>query len=229
MTRKTMLEAAGRAPKAPIYGIGVCPAGDGFIDYEIGWDDLERDVAWAHEQLLAAGVNGDDHVLITTPNHEGPWLSPVVRALRRIGATYTPAETYNWDSARFLSVLDRLPITVVIGLGDETLGALKAQNPDLGALFEKVRVIWARPDAHRELVAAGVNSTLMALLGPAFGLAQPGDPGVLRVNGAEWAIRESGGELVVSTTDARSARITDAPTGVRGRVTADGDTLLIEL
>lgn len=29
--------------------------------------DLERDVVWAHEQLVAAGIGADDHVLITTP------------------------------------------------------------------------------------------------------------------------------------------------------------------
>ncbi|MFE9320703.1 hypothetical protein ACIHDR_12695 [Nocardia sp. NPDC052278] len=228
MTRKTMLEAVRRFPRSPIYGIGVCRAGEGFVDYEIGWEDLERDVVWAHERLVAAGVTADDHVLITTPNHEGPWLSPVIRALRRIGATYTPAETYNWDSARFLSVLTRMPITVVIGLCAETLGSVKAQNPDLAAVFEKVRVIWARPDAHAELVAANVNSTLMAFLGPALALARPDAPEVLRVDGAEWDVHEKGGYLVVSATAARTARIIDVPTGLSGQVRTAGDTILVE-
>ena len=228
MTRQTMLEAAGRLPRSPIYGIGVFPSGDGFVDYEIGWEDLGRDVAWAHEQLLAAGVTAHDHVLITAPNHENPWLSPVVRALRLIGATYTPAETYNWDVTRFLSVLERLPITVVIGLGGDTLGAAKAQQPDLAALFENVRLIWARPEAHAELVAAGVNSMMLALLGPALALALPDAPGVLRVNGAEWTVRESDGRLLVSATPARRARIVDVPVGLSGRVSQDGDTILTE-
>ncbi|MCX4095709.1 hypothetical protein [Nocardia sp. alder85J] len=230
MTRKTMLEAARRLPRSPIYGIGVCRTGDhGAVDYEIGWDDLERDVVWARQQLLAAGVTGDDHVLITAGNHESPWLSPVVRALRQIGATYTPAETYSWDSARFLSVLDRMPITVIFGLCGETLGSVQAQNPDLAALLEKVRLMWARPEAHIELAAANVNSMLVAFLGPALGLARPEAPGVLLVDGAEWAIRESSNGLLVSSTEARTARIVDMPTGISGRVTTDGGTLLIEL
>ncbi|OLL20309.1 MULTISPECIES: hypothetical protein [unclassified Rhodococcus (in: high G+C Gram-positive bacteria)] len=228
MTRQTMLEAARRLPRSPIYGIGVLPSGGGFVDYEIGWEDLERDVAWAHEQLVAAGVTADDHVLITTPNHENPWLSPVVRALRLIGATYTPAEAYNWDVTRFLSVLERLPITVVIGLGGDTLGAAKAQQPDLAALFDKVRLIWARPEAHAELVAANVDSLLLAFLGPALGLATPDAPGVLRINGAEWAVRETGGRLLVSATPVRRARIADFPAGLSGRVSRDGDTILVE-
>lgn len=228
MTRQTMLEAAGRLPRSPIYGIGICRSGDSFVDYEIGWEDLERDVAWAHEQLRAAGVTADDHVLITTPNHENPWLSPVVRALRLIGATYTPAETYNWDATRFLSVLERLPITVVIGLCGDTLEAVKAQQPDLATLFEKVRLIWARPEAHAELVAQKENSLKMALVGPALGLAAPDAPGVLRVNGAEWTIRESGDQLLVSATSARRTQIVDVQAGLSGRVRVDGDSILIE-
>ena len=229
MTRQTMMDAARKLSRPPIYGIGVYRSGEQYIDFEIGWGDVERDVRWAHAQLVAAGVVAGDHVLITTPNHEGQWLSPVVRALRQIGATYTPAETYNWDSARFLSVLGRMPITVVIGLCGETLDAVKAQHPDLAALFEKVRLIWARPEAHAELAAANVNSTLMAFLGPALGLARPDAPSVLRVNGAEWKIRDEAGQLVVSSTDARTACLTDVPSGLSGQVRPDGDTILVEL
>ncbi|MBS9376409.1 hypothetical protein [Rhodococcus sp. B50] len=228
MTRQTMLDAARRLPRSPIYGIGVLPSGDGFVDYEIGWEDLERDVAWAHEQLVAAGVTERDHVLITTPNHENPWLSPVVRALRLIGATYTPAETYNWDVTRFLSVLERLPITVVIGLGGDTLDSIRAQQPDLTAVFDKVRLIWARPEAHAELVAANVDALLLALVGPALGLATPDAPGILRINGAEWTVQETDGGLLVSATAARRARIANFPAGLSGRLARDGDTILLE-
>ncbi|MBY8862875.1 hypothetical protein K7711_40840 [Nocardia sp. CA2R105] len=224
-----MLEAAARLPRSPIYGIGVWRSGNDFVDYEIGWDDLRRDVVWAREQLLAAGVTGDDHVLITTPNHESPWLSPVVRALRQIGATYTPAEIYGWDCARTLSVLEQMPISVVIGLSGETLAGVRAQKPDLAAVFANVKIVWARPEAHAELVGSEVNSVLMAILGPALGMASPSAPDVLRVDAAEWVIREAGGELLVSATDARTARITDVPAGVPGRVTTAEDALLIQL
>ncbi|MFI7530272.1 hypothetical protein [Nocardia salmonicida] len=228
MTRQTMLAAARRLPRPDIYGIGICRDGNESVDYEIGWDDLDRDIAWAHQQLLAAGVTAADHVLITCTNHEAPWLSPVVRALRRIGAVYTPAETYSWDAARFISVLERLPITVVIGLCGETLSAVTAKKPDLAALFDGVRLVWSRPEAHAELSAAGVPSLRMGLLGPALGLALPDAPDVLRVNAAEWVVHESDGALLVSATVARHASLRDLPTGIAGRVTVDGDTVLIE-
>ncbi len=223
MTRQTMLEAARKLPRSPIYGIGVCRSGGNYVDFEIGWDDLERDTAWAFAELSAAGVNRDDHVLITTPNHENPWLSPVLRALRRIGATYTPAETYSWDSTRFVSVLSRLPITVVIGLAEETLQAIAAQESDLPDMFRNVRLIWARPEAHAELEASGVPSLLIALLGPALGLARPDAPHDLRVNAEEWVVTDSAGELVVSATSARRSHIADVRTGVNGRVVGTGD------
>lgn len=137
MTRQTMLAAANELPRSPIYGIGVVRSGDDIIDYEIGWEDFERDTEWALAQLTEAGVTAADHILITTPNHEGPLLSPVVHALRRIGATYTPAETYGWDVTRFVSVLGRLPITVIIGLGGETLTTVASQHDDLREFFAR--------------------------------------------------------------------------------------------
>jgi hypothetical protein len=230
MTRQTMLAAAHRLPRSPIYGIGVCRSGNDFVDFEIAWSDFERDVEWAYAQLTAAGVTDDDHVLITTPNHENPWLSPVIHALRRIGATYTPAETYGWDATRFVSVLGRMPITVVIGLGGETLGSVAAHHQDLGQLFAGVRLIWARPEAHAQLKSSGVSSIAMALLGPAFGLATPAAPDELLINGAEWDVREVDRKVVVSSTAARHAMVSEVSTGIDGSVLErDGDTVRVRI
>lgn len=219
MTRKTMLEAAQRLPRSPIYGIGILRSGDVIVDYEIGWEDVDRDTAWAVAQLTLAGVTGDDHVLITTTNHEAPWLSPVVRALRQIGAVYTPAEVYGWDASRFESVIRRLPITVVIGLCEETLSSVRAQHPDLHEVFSDVRLIWARPDAYRALVSAGIEAAAaMDLVGPALGLAQPDTPEVMRVNEAEWALDRKNGSITVSAVASRRARLTDITTDIVGTV-----------
>lgn len=225
MTRQTMLAAASELPRSPIYGIGVLRSGDDIVDYEIGWDDFERDTDWALAQLTEAGVTATDHVLVTTPNHEAPWLSPLVHALRRIGATYTPAETYGWDAARFVSVLGRMPITVVIGLGSETLTTVASQHDDLRAFFSGVRLIWARDDAYGELSEAGVEgAAALALIGPALGLAQPGTPDLVRVNGAEWALRDENGSVVVSSVGPRRAPLTDIVADIDG-VTVGADAV----
>ena len=230
MSRQTMLEAALRQPRSPIYGIGVCRSGDDYVDYEIGWADFGRDTDWAYAQLVAAGVTIHDHVLITSPNHEGPQISPLVHALRRIGATYTPAETYGWDVTRFLSILRSFPVTVVIGLGDETLDAVSSQVDDLRELFADVRLLWARSGPHAELKRVGVQSLGLELVGPALGLALPDAPDDLRVNAAEWQVGERSGSLVVSATSARHDPVTDVDSGLSGTVTVlDDATTVVRL
>jgi hypothetical protein len=222
-----MVEAIRKVPAAPIYGIVVTDFGGEPYEYEVGWDDSERDFQWALRLLRRAGVTSDDYILCTTPNHELPWTSPFIRAFREIGATYVPAEQHSWDSRRFLAILDRLPITVVFGLWPETLAAITDSRPDLQRVFSDTRLIWARPEANRQLSAAGVQSLPFALLGPAVGLGLP-DNDDLQVNGNEWEFCSRDGELIVSATTQRRTGLVDVPTGVRATVTAtkEGGTLV---
>ncbi|GAB92268.1 hypothetical protein GORHZ_169_00140 [Gordonia rhizosphera NBRC 16068] len=224
-----MLEAARRMPRAPIFGIATYQVDGRFVDFTVGWADFDRDIDWAYEQLLAAGVRSDDHVLVTASNHEGPWISPIIRALRRIGATYTPAEVYGWDATRFISLIDRLPITVIIGVAEESLDAVAAQKPDLPEFLRDVRTIWARPGAYDRLVEEGVECLPMVLLGPALGLGHTPAVNEVLIDGAGWDVREVGGELSVSSTSARHDDVTDAPTGVAGRVIETGATTRVQL
>lgn len=214
-----MVEAIRKVPAAPIYGIVVTDFGGEPYEYEVGWEDTERDFQWALSILRRAGITSDDYVLCTTPNHELPWTGPFIRAFREIGATYVPAEQHSWDSRRFLAMLDRLPITVVFGLWPDTLNAIAKSRSDLRTLFSGVRLIWARPEAHRQLLAAGAESLPFALLGPSVGIALPGDDG-LRVSGSEWEFRTRDGDLVVSASPQRRAGLVDVPTGVRATVTS---------
>ena len=129
-----MAAAAATLPRAPIYGIGTYAVDSSSADFEIGWDELDRDTEWAHALLVEAGLVRGDLVLFSTPNHEGPWVAPLVRALRRIGAPYATSETYGWDSRRFSMYLRRLPVKAVIGLGAETVAALTDSERTLPTL-----------------------------------------------------------------------------------------------
>src|SRR2546425_9953598 len=100
MSRTSML-AAMAGHRAPIFGIGIFTQGDAEVDFEIGWPEFERDVAWAHRMLAGWEVRSGDHVVMNTPNLDGPWVSPLVRALREIGAVHSNTEPYSWDSRRF--------------------------------------------------------------------------------------------------------------------------------
>lgn len=222
-----MVEAISKVPNAPIYGIVIAEFDGKTYEYEVGWDDAERDFQWALDMVRRAGINSDDYILSTTPNHELPWTSPFIRAFREIGATYVPAEQHSWDARRFLAVLDRLPITVVFGLWPETLNSVAEKVPDIRTLFADTKLIWARPEAHQQLTRAGVKSLPFAILGPAVGLGMPEETG-LRVNDSEWEICSEDGNLIVSARSRRRAELTDVRPGIAATVaeTADGATVV---
>ena len=52
MSRVTMAAAAATLPRAPIYGIGTYAIGSSVADFEIGWDELDRDTEWAHSDAV---------------------------------------------------------------------------------------------------------------------------------------------------------------------------------
>jgi hypothetical protein len=226
MSRATMAAAAAALPRAPIYGIGTYAVGSSVADFEIGWEELERDTEWAHSLLVKAGVGRGDLVLFSTPNHEGPWVAPLVRALRRIGAPYATSETYGWDSRRFAMYVRRLPVKAIIGLGADTVAALATSEGTLAELLSGVDFVWARPDAVPRLAALKVEAATYAPLGPALGLGMPGERGA-RVHGEEWTVSESRGRVLVTNERPRATVFSSADTGVSGQVRASGSDFLV--
>ena len=135
-----MTEAAKTLPRAPLFGIASCPVGaTGLLEFEIGWDEFERDVQWAESLIRSSGLGPGDLVLITISQWEGPWTTPVVTALRRIGVTYLTAEVWNFDARRTSMFLQRLPVKAVFGLAGDTLAALDNEDPPLAELLPMLR------------------------------------------------------------------------------------------
>ena len=85
MSRATMAAAAADLPRAGLYGIASCKVGADFCDFEIGWGEAERDMAWAEAVLRTTDLGGNDIALVTLPNWEGLWFSPLLAALRTCG------------------------------------------------------------------------------------------------------------------------------------------------
>ncbi|MBS9376461.1 hypothetical protein [Rhodococcus sp. B50] len=229
MTRTSMIHATHSNERSPIHGIVVTEI-DGFeVEYEVTWDDYERDCEWARTVIARAGIGSGDFVLSVTPNHELPWTGPFIRAFREVGATYVPVEQHGWDAPRFTSMLKRLPITVVFGLPSETLDAISTDADTVSLLATKPRLIWARPGAYRNLRRQGVDCHPMSPIGPALGIGLPGSGDAMHVDGSQWEIATRPGGLVVSGTAQRSARLADIATGLAGVVDRSGSDILVTL
>jgi hypothetical protein len=229
MSRQTMIDAAVKLPRPPLYGIGSCRVGTDYLDFEIGWPEFERDTDWAESILRLAGIQAHDMLLATLANWECPWVSPLLHAVRRIGATYMTAEVYDWDARRVSMFLQRFPVTAVVGLGGPTVATLNRGQPSLAELLETVKVIWARSDAIADLAPHLPAVAPIVRLGPALAMGAPGRPGVL-VNAREWHIDVDNEQLLISNVADRATRFTRYPTGTRGSViSADNEHIAIAL
>lgn len=230
MSRATIAETATALPRAPLFGIGACQVGAEVVDFEIGWSEYGRDVEWATSVLAASGMRAGDRALITMPNWEGPWSSPVVASLRTLGVVYLPAEQFSWDARRVVHLIDSMNPRIYLGLCAETLDGLKPLGRDAAELLSGVELIWARHDALGPLADLGITAMPFVPLGPALAIGTPG--GDVVVNTAEWTVGAADGELVVSTKGERAHAFTDIRTGIRGQPgpeTPKGTTVTLDI
>ena len=186
------------------------------VVFEIGWPEVERDIAWAARLIETAGLVAGDHVLVTARNCEGPWLSPLVQVLRAREIVYSNGEPYGWDARRSATFLSLLPIKAIIAMSGETAEALTADEQTVARLAE-LSLIWARPEAVPILRNAGLEPALLAMLGPALAAECPARNG-LHLDPEQWAVQRESGGLTLTTVGDRIHRAHGAPLGVDGEV-----------
>lgn len=203
--------------RAPIFGIGRFPQGSRIVDFEIGWPEFARDVAWARRLLGTWSIAAGDHVVLTTPNYEGPWTSPLIRVVRELGAVHSNAEPYTWDARRAATFLKLLPVRALIGLSGEAATALLASAESVVSLGA-VPLVWARVDAVLPLRDAGLRPAALAMLGPALAAECPQRAG-LHLDPAEWQPGVGPAGLTLTTVGDRAYRAQDLPLGFTGQLT----------
>jgi hypothetical protein len=209
------MAAALPGPHPTIFGIGSYRAGHAQVDFEIGWAEFERDVRWAHRVVATWQILAGDHVVLSTPNYEAPWTSPLVRALRTLGTVNSNVEPYNWDARRSATFLRLLPVKAYVGMSAPVATSLL----DTGSaeLLTSVPLLLARPDAVQPLRAKGLEPAVLAMLGPALALECPERAGA-HLDPAEWRVEAVGGALVLNTVGARAHIARDLDLGVTGEV-----------
>ncbi len=220
MTRKETLARAGMLERPDTaYLVPGNGMSGGLTEYEVTWDDLARDAAWARERLRDLGLERGRHALLSFYCYEGPWFQPVIEALRDLGAVYGIAEALGWDHARIRVFHRELNPHAVIGLSLETVDGLSGQV-DLGDFFGGTPVVLARPEAAERLRGAGVSAGVISSLGPALAIECSERAGA-HVNGAEWKVAARDGGLVVAAAGERAIGPAETVLEVAGSVVTE--------
>src|SRR5271169_3100396 len=215
MTAASTAAAAATLPRPGPWGIGRYDVGGQPVFFEVGWDDWQRDVAWARAMLADHGVGPGRGLIVVSGMPESPWFDPFETAARELGAPYSIGEIYAFEAFRTGMYARRLPITMIFGLDRIVAEGL---GDELAEVVARVPVIVARPDAVGLLAAAGAQPFIVTRVGPALAVECPYRSGA-HINGAEWVLGERGGELFISTVGPRAHRVSEAALGLRGMLT----------
>jgi hypothetical protein len=215
MTVGSATAAAATLPRARQWGIGRYDAAGQPVYFEVGWDDWQRDVAWARAMLAGHGVGPGSGLVVVGGMAESPWFDPFETAARELGAPYSIGEIYAFEAFRTGMYARRLPVTMIFGI-DRTVA--EGLGDELAEVVARVPAIVARPDAAGLLAEAGAQPFIVARVGPAIAVECPHRGGA-HLNGAEWTLAERGGELFISTAGPRAHQVSEAGLGLRGTLT----------
>jgi hypothetical protein len=222
LTLASTTAAAAALPRARQWGIGRYDLAGQPVYFEVGWDDWQRDTAWARAMLAGHGVGakkGDGEVggglIIVGGMAESPWFDPFEAAARELGAPYSIGETYAFEAFRTGMYARRLPVTMIFGIDRMVAEGL---GDELAEVVAQVPVIVARPDAAGLLAGAGAAPFIVTRVGPAVAVECPHRSGA-HLNSAEWTVAERGGELFLSTAGPRAHQVSQVPVGLRGTLT----------
>jgi len=215
VTLASTTAAAATVPRPRQWGIGRYDVAGQPVYFEVGWDDWQRDTAWARAMLAGHGVGPGSGLVIVGGMAESPWFDPFETAARELGAPYSIGEIYAFEAFRTGMYARRLPITMIFGI-DRTVA--EGLGDELAEVVARVPVIMARPDAAGLLAEAGAQPCIVTRLGPAIAVECPHRCGA-HLNGAEWTLAERGGELFISTAGPRAHQVSEAALGLRGTLT----------
>lgn len=218
MTIASTDAAAALIPRSGLWGIARYICGESVQHFEISWEDIERDTAWAAGLLAEYGIGPDRYVIVVSLTPLAPWSRPFELALRRLGAVICPADAYRFDARRTAMFARGCPSpSMVLGLEDEVTDGLAELDGGLRGNIGSLPYVLSRPSTRARLVADGIDAYCFTPIGPATAVECHARGGV-HVNSGEWLVEAVDGELRLTTVGDRAHRLRGAPTGVAGRV-----------
>jgi hypothetical protein len=198
-----------------LWGVGRYEGPDGLVTWEIGHEEIQRDLASAMRRLPALGVGPGQRVLFCSMLSEAGQFWPWILAALLGGTQLSCADASEGEARRVATFCSLLDYDAVLGVTGALLDGLEGLGRDPEEVFAGVPLVAARPDAVDRLPGARA----MALCGPAFAIAP--EPGARpAVDGDEWAIDHDGDRVLVTALKDRATAFVRTPTAIRGRILA---------
>jgi hypothetical protein len=217
MTRQSIIERAARLERPEIELIGRFPVGEGFVEFPLGRPELARDTAWTQRVLESYGLAPGAHLVNISAGWQSPWIVPLLDACRSLHVIYSNVEAMTWDAKRAEMFIRRLNPEMVIGMDGAFLTSL-ANIVEPAERLGPVPHLLLRPDAREVARDLGLDGfRLFSPLGPAIGIECRHGTG-LHVDPDEWTVDAVDGELRISTTGDRLARLRDQELGLGGHL-----------
>lgn len=186
--------------------------------WEVGNEEVNREIGHAPEVLQSIGVDGGGRVLFTSMLSEAAQFWPLIVGCMLRGAQLSCADATEAEAVRVRMFCDLLDYNAALGITPEIVRGLAALGADLAEVFGAIDVVAARPGAYEALVSAGVPAHRFVLVGPAVGIGtQPGGPAW--VEPEEWELgADRDGIVTVTSLKSRVHEFAALRTAVRGTV-----------
>jgi hypothetical protein len=212
------------AVEAPtLWGVGRYDGPDGPVSFEVGHEEIQRDLASAMSRLGELGLGSGQRVLFCSMLSEAAQFWPWILGAMLNGTQLSCADATEGEARRVATYCRSLPYDAVVGVTGGLLDGLDGLGLGYAEVFGGVPLVAARPDAARRLAASGVAPTAMAVCGPAVAIAAgPGAPA--RVDEEEWeVVADDDGTLCVTARKDRATPFVQTPTAIRGRISGPGE------
>lgn len=219
MTRQSTIERSARLTGKGPAMIGRFQVDGSPFDFTVAEEDLDRDATFWQRVLAGYGVGIGSRIVVVGSVPESPWLEPPRMAVAALGGSYSNVDAWSWDARRLEMYCRRLPVSVVLGIGGETVQALAAIT-DVRERLGSVPVLLARADGLEALRREGVDHAgLLVSIGQATAVTMADGSGIA-YDESEWLIEAVDGELVVTARGPRHSVPKRQRSGVAGSVFA---------
>jgi hypothetical protein len=210
----------GSATDERIMMYGCIRTSHGVTSYPVSFRDVHADSLFGMTIFQKMGVEPGSIVLFTSGSSEYAQFWSYEISVANLEGCVAVAENFIFDAGRSEMFMRRLPIKVAFGITDAILDGMAALNLDLVKAFQPAGSICARDGAADRLKELGFAPWRMVSFGPAFGFVSP--DGETFHDQDQWLIEEAGGELLITSRQARALPLVRLPTGVGGSVDASG-------